>query len=103
MDICHADGVDDIKIDTNNDAEGNEICFHDYIFCIYKKLSNGKLPDYIRKIMPSAGTDGFVSLPDRSTRSLAIARDRLAREIAAMKKKAGEISNAGNRSASKPK
>ena len=33
MDICHADGVDDIKIDTNNDAEGNEICFHDYIFC----------------------------------------------------------------------
>lgn len=33
MDICHADGDDDIKIDTNNDAEGNEICFHDYLFC----------------------------------------------------------------------
>lgn len=33
MDICYADGVDDIKIDANNDAEGNEICFHDYLFC----------------------------------------------------------------------
>ena len=33
MDVCHADGDDDIKIDANNDAEGNAICFHDYIFC----------------------------------------------------------------------
>ena len=33
MDICHADGNDDIKIDTDNDAEGNGICFHDYLFC----------------------------------------------------------------------
>lgn len=33
MDICYADGADDIKIETNNDAEGNEICFNDYLFC----------------------------------------------------------------------
>ena len=33
MDICYADGADDIKIDTDNDAEGNGICFHDYLFC----------------------------------------------------------------------
>lgn len=33
MDICHSDTDGDIKIDTNNDAEGNAICFHDYLFC----------------------------------------------------------------------
>lgn len=33
MDICYADGVGDIRIVTNNDAEGNEICFNDYLFC----------------------------------------------------------------------
>ena len=33
MDICHSDTVGDIEIDANNDAEGNEICFHDYLFC----------------------------------------------------------------------
>ena len=33
MDICYADGADDIKIETKNDAEGNEICFNDYLFC----------------------------------------------------------------------
>ena len=33
MDICYADGVDDIKIETKNDAEGNEIRFDDYLFC----------------------------------------------------------------------
>lgn len=33
MDICHADYNGNIKIDANNDAEGNEIYFHDYIFC----------------------------------------------------------------------
>lgn len=33
MDICHTDGNDDIKIDTDNDAEGNRIYFHDYLFC----------------------------------------------------------------------
>ena len=62
---------------------------YDYL-SIYKKLSGGKLPDYIMKIMPSAGTDGFVNLPDRSTRNLAAARDRLAEEIVRMKKKADE-------------
>lgn len=33
MDICHSDTDGDIEIDANNDAEGNEICFHDYLFC----------------------------------------------------------------------
>lgn len=33
MDICYADGAEDIKIETKNDAEGNEICFNDYLFC----------------------------------------------------------------------
>ena len=33
MDICHSDTDGDIKIDANNDAEGNAICFHDYLFC----------------------------------------------------------------------
>ena len=34
MDICYADGADDIKIETKNDAEGNEICFNDYLFVV---------------------------------------------------------------------
>lgn len=33
MDICYADVADDIKIETNNDAEGTSIYFHDYLFC----------------------------------------------------------------------
>lgn len=33
MDICHLEGVDDIKIYATNDAEGNEIRFNDYLFC----------------------------------------------------------------------
>ncbi len=33
MDICCVDVEDDVKIDAMNDVEGNEICFHDYIFC----------------------------------------------------------------------
>ncbi len=33
MDICHLEGIDDIRIDVTNDAEGNEIRFHDYLFC----------------------------------------------------------------------
>lgn len=32
MDICHLEGVDDIKIYATNDAEGNEIRFNDYLF-----------------------------------------------------------------------
>ena len=62
---------------------------YDYLF-IYKKLSGGKLPDCIRKIMPSAGTDGFVKLPDSSTRNLAAARDQLAKEIVSLMKKTGK-------------
>lgn len=33
MAICQVDNVVDIKIDTDNDAEGNVICFHDWLFC----------------------------------------------------------------------
>lgn len=33
MDICHIDGDEDIRIDANSDAEGNEICLHDFLFC----------------------------------------------------------------------
>ena len=33
MDISHVDFDGDIKIDAWDDAEGNEICLHDFMFC----------------------------------------------------------------------
>ena len=33
MDICHPDGDGDVRIDTDKDYTGNDICCHDYIFC----------------------------------------------------------------------
>ena len=43
--------------------------------------------------MPSAGTDGFLTLKNNSTRALAAARDGLAREIVALKNKAKHAAN----------
>ena len=65
---------------------------YDYLY-ICKKLSGGKLPECIEKIMPSAGTDGFLTLKNNSTRALAAARDGLAREIVALKNKAKYAAN----------
>ena len=49
MDVCHADGDDAIKIDANNDAEGNEICFHDYIFCSFIAFSIDSFYHYVNQ------------------------------------------------------
>lgn len=48
MDICQADG-NDIRIDTNKDAEGTSIYFHDYLFCTYDVLSNDIFYHYVNQ------------------------------------------------------
>lgn len=61
MDISYIEDDGDIKIDTDSDAEGNEIHFHDYLFCgdrLYNYVNQqGTLDDRLYITLNSCAVD----------------------------------------------